>query len=264
LNVNELDKPFYTMKLVRGDSLAAALTGLRLERPAALERYPLGELLAIFLRVCDAIGYAHSRGVVHRDLKPDNILIGAFGETVVMDWGLAKPLEQRADQTFQPTSIHTMVNSARQDDSSLRTAVGMALGTPQYMAPEQASGQSSTVDARADIYGLGGLLYSLLTLQPPVAGGDPRMVLELVVAGKIVPPAEAIRRRPVSHLPEGKPPPELAEIAMKALSLNPADRYGSVRALKAALSGPQTAGKPRGGLFGLDALFVGKAPKSGK
>ncbi|MEI9894642.1 MAG: serine/threonine-protein kinase [Chthoniobacter sp.] len=145
LNVNELDKPFYVMKLVRGESLAQVLEGLREERPEILKRYGLEDLLGVFSGVCDALAYAHSKGVVHRDLKPDNVMLGEFGETVVMDWGLAKPLGQSAHGSALEASVRTMVKSLRQEDRQFRTEIGSAIGTPQYMSPEQASGRSHGV-----------------------------------------------------------------------------------------------------------------------
>lgn len=263
LNVNELDKPFYTMKLVRGDSLKTVISGLKRDRPAMRERYTLEELLAIFQRIADAIAFAHSKGVVHRDLKPDNIMLGAFGETVVMDWGLAKPMGRKVSNNQLKGTMRTMISSTRQDTAAHFTQVGTALGTPQYMSPEQASGNSYAVDARADVYGLGALLYSVLTLQPPIEAGDPEEVLSRVVAGRIAPPEEVVRSQPPVHLPDGKLPAELSAIVMKALALDPDARYPNVREFQAALQ----EWRPGGWLaarFGLDGLFKAKTAKPGR
>jgi serine/threonine protein kinase len=154
-----------------------------------------------------------------------------------------------------------MISSSRQESASHFTQIGTALGTPQYMSPEQASGESHAVDARADIYGLGALLYSILTLQPPVDGGDITEVLLQVTAGRIAPPAEVARRQPPAHLPEGKIPPELSEIVMKALALDPANRYPTVRDLQAALHDWRPGGS-RALRFGLEGLFRGRSPKA--
>lgn len=234
LNVNELDQPFYTMKLVHGESLQEVLDGLRAQKRAIVERYPLAALLTIFHRVADAIAFAHSNGVVHRDIKPDNVMLGAFGETLVMDWGLAKPLPGLA--ALAARNATRAVRSTRQEDSSQHTMIGSALGTPRYMSPEQASGDSHAVDLRADVYGLGALLYCILTLQPPVENGDPNDVLEKVVAGEVVPPAEKVRAQPPVHLPQGEVPPRLSEIAMKALALDPANRFQTVAEMQRALA----------------------------
>jgi serine/threonine protein kinase len=234
LNVNELDQPFYTMKLVHGESLQEVLDGLRAQKRATVERYPLPELLAIFHRIVDAIAFAHSKGVVHRDLKPDNIMLGDFGETLVMDWGLAKPVRGAASSTA-PGAMRTQVKSSRQEDVAQHTMIGSALGTPRYMSPEQASGDSHAVDLRADVYGLGALLYCILTLQPPVENGDPSDVLDKVVAGAVVSPQEKVRPQPPIHLPKGIIPPRLSEIAMKALALDPRNRFQTVVEMQAAL-----------------------------
>src|SRR5262249_47782328 len=132
---------FYTMKLVDGE---------RLDRHVA--QLSLAERLRLFLRVADAVGFAHAHGVVHRDLKPANIMVGPFGEVLVLDWGLAKRVGSDADPL-------------RRGD----TASGAVLGTPGFMAPEQQAGGSAAVDARADIYSLGAILASLLPSPAPAA-----------------------------------------------------------------------------------------------
>lgn len=133
LSVNELDKPFFAMKLVRGHSLQNILSGLRLQLPASLRQYPLDELLRIFNHVCDAVAFAHSKGVIHRDIKPDNIMVGDFGEVLLMDWGLAKTLGKSAN-TFpdaQDATVRTVVHSARRDDDGMASTLpGEVLGTP--------------------------------------------------------------------------------------------------------------------------------------
>jgi serine/threonine protein kinase len=236
LNVNELDQPFYTMKLVQGESLQDVLDGLRAQKKMTVERYPLQTLLSVFNRVANAIAFAHSKGVVHRDIKPDNVMLGAFGETLVMDWGLAKPLPDLVAQ-IAARGASRAVKSTRQEDTAQHTMIGSAIGTPRYMSPEQASGESHAVDLRADIYGLGALLYCLLTLQPPVENGDPSDVLEKVVAGEVVPPEEKVRAQPPIHLPKGAIPPRLSEIAMKALALDPRNRFQTVAEMQRALAG---------------------------
>lgn len=254
LNVNELDKPFYVMKLVRGESLAAVIKRLAAEEPAALQRYGLGDLLSILSRVCDALAFAHSKGVVHRDLKPDNIMLGEFGETVVMDWGLAKPLGQSANGVGQGLSIRTVVRSVRHDHEAIGTEIGSAIGTPQYMSPEQAAGQSHAVDARSDVYAVGALLYAILTLRPPVSGANVMETLDNVVAGRIPPITEVVRRHAPKHLPGGRLPPELIGATMKALSLDPQDRYATMREMQTALREARLAG---GGWLRLEGLFRG-------
>jgi serine/threonine protein kinase len=138
---------FYVMKHVRGE---------RLDRYARGER-TRAELLRVFVQVCDAVAFAHAAGVIHRDLKPQNVMLGAFGEVLVLDWGVAK---QRGDRVEVPASQSVAPVSGS-------TASGAVLGTPGYMAPEQLSGRSAMVDERADVYGLGGILCFLLTREHP-------------------------------------------------------------------------------------------------
>ena len=259
LNVNELDQPFYVMKLVRGESLKQVLNALQHEKPEAQEKYPLSELLTILLSVCDAIAYAHSKGVVHRDLKPDNIMLGVFGETLVMDWGLAKPLGQSANVEGR-ASVRTMVRSLRDDDEGMRTVVGSALGTPQFMSPEQAAGLSHTVDGRADVYALGAILYNILTLQPPFDGNDAHHTLIKVVSGQVTPPHEAVIGRHLAHLKDGRLPEPLVKIALKAMSLAIEDRYATVRDFQAEIRAFQFGEIKRPSRFDLGQLFGPKPP----
>ena len=208
VNVNELDQPFFTMKLVRGESLRKVLERLERDAEGAVRQYPLAELLGIYSKVCDGVAYAHSKGVVHRDLKPENIMLGEFGETMIMDWGLAKPLEQSVGEA--EARNRTLIYSTRRRHSGdLLTLEGSALGTPEFMSPEQASGRSHTVNGLADVYSLGAVLYNILTLQPPVTGRDPLEVLERVAAGTIVPPEMLAAGRRLPHLPGGEVPREL-------------------------------------------------------
>ena len=143
---------FYVMKLVRGRRLDQWAAGA----PALSER------LRAFERICETVAFAHAHGVVHRDLKPGNVMLGAFGEVLVMDWGVAKVLSDAG-----AASASTAVDAGA-------TAAGTVLGTPGYMAPEQAAGDVRAIDARTDVYALGGLLHFLLAGSPPTAGPLPR------------------------------------------------------------------------------------------
>ncbi len=158
-------EPFYAMRFVGQRNLSNAIEEHhdRVEAGQA-DGLSLHRLLNVFLDICQAIAYAHSRGVIHRDLKPENIAIDNFGQVVVLDWGLAKIMEEselalKLDQNCQLT-----------DSSLMRTTHGEIIGTPVYMAPEQASGQIELIDTRTDVYGLGGILFSILTGKAPHAG----------------------------------------------------------------------------------------------
>lgn len=208
LGVDERGQIFYTMKLVKGETLKQVLND-----PSA--KFSLGQLLTVFQKVCDAVGFAHAKGVLHRDLKPDNIMLGEFGEVLVLDWGLAKIMTRAEPTTPSPLCSDTPTGL---------TVDGTVLGTPQFMAPEQAAGLSDQIDARTDIYALGGILYNILTLLPPVAGATTAVALANAAEGRVEPPEE--------RTPDRSIPRELSAIAMKCLAKDRADRYQSVGELR--------------------------------
>ena len=162
-------RPYYAMRFIRGDSLKEAIAAFHAD--PALKADPgqrslaLSKLLRRFLDVCNAIEYAHTRGVLHRDIKPGNIIVGKHGETLVVDWGLAKA-RGRSDATVSSGERPLMPSSA---SGSAETLPGSALGTPAYMSPEQARGDLEAMGPRSDVYSLGATLYCLLTGRPPVA-----------------------------------------------------------------------------------------------
>jgi serine/threonine protein kinase len=200
---------FYAMKLVTGKRLDAQV----------LEAPTLGERLRLFLRICEPVAFAHAHGVIHRDLKPQNVMVGPFGEVLVMDWGVAKHREE------PPVGASAAPPRPASDED---TAHGTVLGTPAYMAPEQARGELERVDARADVYALGAILHFLLTGHAPgrwKAGPDEPT---RTWAG----PASAPALGPSRRLAPGLPRP-LEAIALMALSPDPAGRYASVEALAA-------------------------------
>jgi serine/threonine-protein kinase len=170
-------RPFFTMKLVKGRTLAALLK----ERPDL--RHEQARFLTIFEQVCQTVAYAHSKGVIHRDLKPGNVMVGAFGEVQVMDWGLAKVLvsedEAEPDATVHGTRIRTARSGSTEGG---RTGV---VGTPAFMPPEQARGDVEGVDERADVFGLGGILCAILTGQPPYTATDHKELLRKAATGDV-------------------------------------------------------------------------------
>lgn len=234
LGTDEDGQPFYTMKLVKGVTLKEVLTDIKDGKADVIARYPLAQLLTIFQKVCDAVAFAHSKGVVHRDLKPENIMIGEFGEVLVMDWGLAKVLV--SDGTSK-TKGKPVVKSARTVAAAgsdvYVTMDGTIMGSPQFMAPEQADGRVDLIDARTDVFALGGVLYNILALQAPFAGATLETVLENVRRGEIQPVPETAA---LPHLPGGKVPESLAAVTLKAMKGARMDRYQSVKEFQADIT----------------------------
>ncbi len=240
LGVDEDGQVFYTMQLVRGITLNDALQFIAAGASGASEKYSLAALLTIFQKVCDALAFAHSKGVIHRDLKPANIMLGEYGEVLVIDWGLARAAGRNEAAGNEPG--RTLVRSARQDEGeAMITSIGMVLGTPQYMPPEQARGETDRFDARTDVYALGAILYHVLTLEPPISGDDVRQLLQSVADGKVAPrlappgPKRHASTRAVPHIPGGKIPEPLAAITPRAMALRQEDRYPTVKELQAAV-----------------------------
>lgn len=193
------DRAYFTMKLVRGDTLGQIVS---LHHAIGLDGRALERLLGIFLRVCEGISFAHSRHVVHRDLKPENILVGSHGQVYVMDWGLAR-----------------VADGGRPSERASDEDEWMIAGTPSFMAPEQARGNLSEIDTRTDVFGLGAVLYAILTGRGPFASPTANSSLALSRAGEVAPP-ERVASRAI--------PPELSRITLKALAAKQADRYQTV------------------------------------
>jgi Leucine-rich repeat (LRR) protein len=228
IGIDEREQIFYTMKFVNGVTLHEALSRLKKEEPEALRRFSLAELLNIFQKVCDAVAFAHSKGVIHRDLKPANVMLGDFGEALVVDWGLAKHLADPRDDKMP------LAGSAAAQCCATQTLNGSVLGTPSFMPPEQAGGEPSKVDRRSDIYALGAILHMLLYLRPPITGKDVSEILANVRAGRVEPPV-----RNLPHLPGGRVPESLQAVVCKATALKPEDRYQTVAELQADVTAYQ-------------------------
>ena len=261
LGVNELDQPFYTMKFVRGVSLGKVLDLLALDDPSTAKKYPLSALLTIFQKVCDAIAFAHSKGIIHRDLKPENVMLGEYGEALVMDWGLAKMMGAELPTPTSGMGSREPVRPSPYRDrdgvAGTPTVVGTIMGTVQYMPPEQARGEIE-LDARADIYALGAILYHMLALQPPFTG-EPGEILASVRSGTMRPPAQALGLKKLPHSPGGRVPESVAAVAMKAMALEPRDRYAAVPDLQreiAAYQGGFATSAENAGIWKRASLFL--------
>jgi eukaryotic-like serine/threonine-protein kinase len=223
LGTDAVGRPYYAMRFVQGEALSTAIhrfhAGLEVDFMGSEFRW----LLRRLMDVCNPIAYAHSRGILHRDLKPGNIMLGSFGETLVMDWGVAKVISRCESGESIPDGTHTLANSPdahRQTENSALTLDGEAVGTPAFMSPEQAAGRLDGLGPASDVYSLGATLYVMLTDQAPFSG-DGEQILEDVRHGRLAPPRAV------------KPtvPKALEAICLRAMALEPSSRYGSATAL---------------------------------
>jgi PAS domain S-box-containing protein len=208
----DTQEPFYTMRFVKGPTLTEAAQAYHQRR--ATSKVDSLEFLALlngFVTVCNTIAYAHSRGVIHRDLKGANVLLGDFGDVVVLDWGVAK-LVDRSDE--EPNTAFILDQDA--SEAGL-TVQGQAVGTPAHMAPEQAAGRLDLINRRTDVYGLGTILYEILTGQPPFLGSDISDVLRKVLNQEPIPP----------RMLWPQVPPPLESACLRAMAKNAEDRYSS-------------------------------------
>lgn len=231
--LDENGNPYFTMKALKGKTLGDIIKGLRNGNVEYATEYTRTRLLSIFLKVCNAIDYAHSKGVIHLDLKPSNVIVGDFGDVHVLDWGLSTLITHLGEYDGEPVSWHSMDDVSLEDGQTLtrylensakrrerRNVVG---GTPGYMSPEQAQGAPSDIDFQTDVYMLGALLYEMLTYHCPIIGDTVKEVLQKTVRGNFPPPGE--------RAPERRIPVALSAIAMKSMQTEPTERYPTVAAL---------------------------------
>jgi serine/threonine-protein kinase len=211
-------RPYYAMRFIKGDSLHEAIRRFHQadagRRDAGERALSLRDLLGRFVAVCNVVAYAHSRGVIHRDLKPANVMLGEFGETLVVDWGLARVLDQHeGDATAAARPLPLSV-----DTSSAATVAGQVIGTPAFMAPEQARGEHDRVGLASDVFALGATLYCLLTGQAPYAGRD---ILAQAVRADVAPARQHKQSVPAA----------LEAVCRKAMAVGPEQRYRTAQAL---------------------------------
>ncbi len=257
---------FYTMKYVRGQTLDQVLQQLRRGNPETARQYPLPTLLTVFQKVADAMAFAHSRGIIHRDLKPANIMIGAFGEVLVMDWGLAKRLTETTQSSEAPASTDSTLELPK--DGKFNTMEGSVVGTPPFLSPEQADGRTP-LDHRSDIFVLGVILYEILALRPPVELKSSEQVIEALRKGSLIP----LKQRVAMPEQDGGPPPKLihcsrgklpegiSAVVGKAMRHDRASRYQSVEELQTDLTACQNgfpAAAEEAGWFRQLQLLLGR------
>ncbi len=221
IGVDTEGNPYFTMKLIGGEDLQQIIDKIRTGNKEYAIKYTQQYLLEIFKKVCNAIAFAHSKGVIHLDLKPENIQVGEYGEVLVLDWGLAKLISEKEEDIKQKFSTEIYQNM--QGSALDMTLDGVIKGTLGYMAPEQAKGENSKKDARTDIYGLGGILYAILTLECPIIERHVNLILKATMNGEIIPPTIRIPQMEISYA--------LEAIAMTALSKKQENRYQYVNDL---------------------------------
>ncbi len=213
LDFNPESGIFFTMKLVHGESLIDLLKNIKSGNIEYQERYSSYHLLNIFRKVCDAISFAHSRSIIHQDIKPHNIIVGPYGEVLLMDWGLARYIGDPEAETDSAT--RTLVTDVLETETDRGDLIK---GSPAYMSPEQVTGEP--LDRQSDIFLMGATLYHIFTLEPPYVAKEMQQILSMAMNGRLIPPEE---RRPDRQIPE-----EICRIIKKAMSPAREDRYASV------------------------------------
>lgn len=235
MDEDEEGRPFYVMRFIEGITLYRAITRHHADANAA----SFSELITRFLGICQALAYAHSRGIIHRDLKPANVMLGEYGETLVLDWGLAKRLQGPEDAAGNAAAPETISPASSSVSSSTpwSTMDGAVLGTPSYLAPEQARGDVSTMDERCDVFGLGGILCAIITGAPPFQGDSAQEMMRQAQLGDL--------SKTFERLDGARCDRELIDIAKHCLAPSPTDRPAHAGAVADAVSAYQASVQDR-------------------
>lgn len=246
IGIEDEIEPFFTMKLLHGENLQDILDQLKAENPKYEKLYPRVELLNIFLKICDAVAFAHSKHVLHLDLKPANIQVNEYGEVLLCDWGLARQLQNAGDEVLDDPELENL-----KSDSIELTQDGILKGSPGYMAPEQITSSVGARSYTTDIYCLGAILYSILTLTRSIEGSNLKEIVAKTLKGEITPPINRSPEREISR--------SMNAVTIKAMALAPDDRYQTVNELskevKAFLQGFATEAEGAGFFTLLKLLF---------
>lgn len=213
IGLNDNDIPFFTMKLIKGQNLGEILRALKNGDKEAVKKFPLSKLIDIFEKVCDGIAYAHSKGVLHLDIKPDNISVSSYGEVLVCDWGISELCPEAFDnEAIMKEEFKSLLPLLRSDN--------IIRGTLPFISPEQVNKEVGTISPLSDIYSLGVLLYSILTFDIPFKHTDQKGDLLAVLKGDFLNPSQ--------KSPDKKIPKSLEAICLKAMFYSPKERYKNV------------------------------------
>jgi len=218
---------YFTMKRISGENFFEALKRIARKDEATMAAFSLSRRIEIVVQTCQALAYAHARGVIHRDVKPENIWVGNFGEVVLLDWGVAKVWGHPDDnQPIRQSSLAVDPTKASETQLLTLTAGGQRPGTPLYMSPEQVDGKRG-IDERSDMFSAGVVLYESLALREPFRGQDIDETFNNIKHAQVPPPSELA--------PDAGITPEMDAVVMKAMQKKPSDRFQTMRDLIAAL-----------------------------
>ncbi|MEQ8162464.1 MAG: serine/threonine-protein kinase, partial [Smithellaceae bacterium] len=224
LGLSEETGLFFTMKLMQGEPLNSILNEIKKGNAVYQEKYNKYSLMNIFRKICDAVDFAHAKNIIHRDIKPHNVIVGRHGEVLLMDWGLALYIgdPEKEENPSQKAALQHILELTDKGKNIIQ-------GSPAYMAPEQAGGDGTQLDKKTDIFLLAATFYHILTLGAPYTGENLKDVLQKARQRNLIHPQ---KRSPERHIPD-----ELCRIVMKASALKKEDRYASVQELIQDLDG---------------------------